>query len=76
MREVDSGSETRLMRRARAAGLTRTEAIEKRLMALEIWAGMNDLTSVEKTLLASHVIMAANTVWPDQATNEYLRKLV
>jgi hypothetical protein len=75
MREPDAGSETRLMRRAREAGMTRTEATEKRLAALERFAKETGLTPVEQAVLAQHVMNAAAAVFPDQATPDYLRSL-
>lgn len=76
MHEPDQGSETRLMRRAREAGMTRTEATQKRLEYLERYAQQNGLTSLEQALLAQHVLAAAAAVFPDQATPDYLRSLI
>ena len=75
-RDTDTGSETRLFRRARDAGMTRTEAIEKRLTALYEHAERTGLRSDERAILEQHVIAAANTVWPDQATTDFLRRQV
>jgi hypothetical protein len=55
--------------------MTRTEATEKRLAALERFAKETGLTPVEQAVLAQHVMNAAAAVFPDQATPDYLRSL-
>lgn len=75
MKEPDTGSETRLFRRARDAGMTRSEALEKRLAALYEHAEHTGITPTDRAIMEQHIIASANTVWPDQAHTDFLRKL-
>lgn len=75
-REPDTGSEQRLFHRARKAGMTRSEALERRLTALYQQAEREGIPSDQRAILEAHVIASANVVWPDQAHTDYLRKLV